>query len=128
MCACPQTLVAMLAARSRAVQTLRAEDESVESFTGRLVAYTSDQAHSSVQKAAMIAGLSDSNFRILASNDDLQLDAGILRRAIEEDKAAGKVPFFVCATVGTTPTGAFDRLPALGTLAQKVRKCCFFLS
>lgn len=104
-------LVALVAARHRALARGAAPEA--------LVAYTSTQAHSSVVKAAMIAGLC----RDASGNDALRfvpvdahyaMDAAALARAIAADRAAGRVPFFVCATLGTTSTTAVDPLRALG--------------
>jgi aromatic-L-amino-acid decarboxylase len=98
------TLCALLAARDRAP-------------AGERVAYASAQAHSSVAKAARIAGVT---LRTIATDAGLALDADALRRAIAEDRAAGRVPCFVCATVGTTSSGAVDPLPALRDLGPGV--------
>jgi aromatic-L-amino-acid decarboxylase len=89
------TLVAMLAARHRA-------------GPGDLVAYASEQAHSSVQKAARIAGV---ELRLVPVRKDLSMDPDALAAMIEEDRH--RKPFFVCATVGTTSSTAIDPLPPL---------------
>jgi aromatic-L-amino-acid/L-tryptophan decarboxylase len=91
------TLVAMLAARHRAKK-------------GDLVAYASEQAHSSVQKATNIAGV---ELRLVPVRGDLSMDPAALDRMIAEDRARGRKPFFVCATVGTTSSTAIDPLPPL---------------
>jgi aromatic-L-amino-acid decarboxylase len=111
------TLVAMVAARHR-VRKLTAARH------GQLVAYTSGQAHSSVAKAAMIAGLcADASggdaLRFVAVDDEFALVPEALADAIAEDRAAGRVPFFVCATVGTTSSTAVDPLPAIGEALWK---------
>jgi aromatic-L-amino-acid decarboxylase len=89
------TLVALLAARDRSPE-------------GERVAYASSQAHSSVAKAARIAGVA-----LRTIETDGALDPAALRAAIEEDRAAGRVPCFVCATIGTTSSGAVDPLTPL---------------
>jgi len=104
-------LVAMVAARHR-VGAGRDAD---------LVAYASSQAHSSIVKAARIAGVCDDaegktqagrrTVRFVPTDADLRMDPTALRAAIREDQAAGRIPFFVCATVGTTSSGAVDPLP-----------------
>jgi len=91
------TLVALLAARHRAGK-------------GDLVAYASEQAHSSVQKAANIAGVA---LRLVPVRDDLAMDAAALAAMIRDDRAKGRKPFFVTATVGTTSSTAIDPLPPL---------------
>lgn len=97
------TLVAMLAARSK----LPREKQPLACV------YTSAQAHSSIVKAAMIAGIADSpddrrRLRLIDTDRNLRLDAAALRRAIDQDIANGLAPAFVCAAMGTTSTGAFD--------------------
>lgn len=113
------TLVALLAARAKALKTLNADGQDARAFKDRLVAYHSDQAHSSVAKAGMIAGLDASQFRKLPSAEDCTFDPDTLATAIAEDKAKGLVPFFVVATSGTTSSGAFDPLSAIGDVAAE---------
>ncbi len=102
------TLAALVAARSRAVRAGASRD--------RVTVYASSEAHSSVVKAAMIAGLADhpgddSRVRSIPAGPGLRMDAGALERALREDRAAGLTPCLVVATLGTTSTGAFDPLP-----------------
>ncbi len=103
------TLCALLAARERASGRGAAAASAPVGGSGcepgSLVYYCSDQAHSSVEKAARIAG-----------DADCRLAAATLRAAIEADLAAGLRPAFLCATVGTTSSNAIDPLPALGEL------------
>lgn len=111
------TLVALLAARHR----VRAA--SPTSARGEPVLYTSPQAHSSVIKAAMIAGLADGPddrrlVRLIDIDDDLAMRPAALASAIAADRAAGLTPAFVCATLGTTGTTAIDRLADLGPIAR----------
>jgi len=99
-------LCAMLAARERVTK-------GVSNKTGapvNLVAYTSTQAHSSVQKAARIAGIGDENIRMIEVDDTFAMNPVALEKAIREDREAGKIPFFVSATVGTTSSMAMDNV------------------
>jgi aromatic-L-amino-acid/L-tryptophan decarboxylase len=110
------TLIAMLAARARMLQ--RADSGSA---SPHLVAYTSTQAHSSVIKAAMIAGLARgpddrAHLRLVDVDDDYAMRPDLLERAIREDLAAGRTPFYVCATVGTTSSTAIDPVPAIASV------------
>lgn len=82
----------------------------------KCVAYISDQTHSSVQKACMIAGVDK---RIVESNDDCQFDAERLELQIQDDLAKGLTPCFVVCTIGTTSTGAVDSLKDLGKICSK---------
>jgi len=94
------TLVAMVAARHR----LRTRRPNVD--PGTLVAYTSTQAHSSVLKATRIAGIE--HLRLVPTDATHALDPNALRSLIAQDTASGRTPFYMCATAGTTSSGAFD--------------------
>jgi aromatic-L-amino-acid decarboxylase len=105
-------LCALLAARERAGGVAEAT---------RLVAYTSEEAHSSIEKGARVAGLRPEQLRLVPADPAtraMQVDA--LRAAVVEDVAAGKVPFFICATVGTTSTHAIDPVDAIADVAGPV--------
>uniref|UniRef100_A0A673BNV0 Histidine decarboxylase n=2 Tax=Sphaeramia orbicularis TaxID=375764 RepID=A0A673BNV0_9TELE len=113
------TLVALLAARKDKILQLRSEldqdvDESI--LNSRLVAYTSDQAHSSVEKAGLITLV---KIRFLPTDEHLSLTGDTLKQAIGEDRRRGLVPFMVCATLGTTGVCAFDRLSELGSVCSE---------
>ena len=110
------TLCAMLAARERSTNN-RSNQTGCD---GKLVAYTSNQAHSSVEKAAMIAGIGRDNLRLVAVDETFAMDPHVLARAIDEDRQKGLVPFFVCATIGTTSSHAMDPLPAIGALCRQL--------
>ncbi|MEC9372258.1 MAG: aminotransferase class V-fold PLP-dependent enzyme, partial [Planctomycetota bacterium] len=104
-------LVAMCAARAAA--------ERRGGERGGLVAYCSSQAHSSVTKAAMIAGIGRDAVRVVDVDDRLAMRAEALREAIREDRAAGRAPLFVCATLGTTSSGAVDPLDGIAVIARE---------
>ncbi|MEM9372827.1 MAG: pyridoxal-dependent decarboxylase [Planctomycetota bacterium] len=107
------TLAALLAARTRLVRDGVPRD--------RITVYTSDQAHSSVVKAAMIAGLADhpedsSRVRLIRSDPELRMEPRELARRIEQDHSDGLVPALVVATLGSTSTGAFDPLGPIASV------------
>jgi aromatic-L-amino-acid decarboxylase len=82
--------------------------------------YTSTQGHSSIEKAARIAGLGDDGVRpIEVDRDTYAMRPAALRTAVEADLAAGVVPALVVATVGTTSTTAVDPLPAIGEICRE---------
>ena len=95
------TLCALLAARWRT-----AGDGPFDT----LCAYTSTQAHSSIEKAMRIAGLPPHHLRVIEVDDAFALRPDALAVAMAEDRAAGLTPFFVVATVGTTSSTALDPL------------------
>lgn len=79
--------------------------------------YLSDQAHSSIRKAGMTLGLGGS-FREIPSSATRTMDTVLLRRALEEDRAAGIRPVAVVATVGTTSTAAVDPVAEVAGLVE----------
>ncbi|MEJ7732269.1 MAG: aminotransferase class I/II-fold pyridoxal phosphate-dependent enzyme [Polyangiaceae bacterium] len=85
----------------------------------RGVAYTSDQAHHSVLRAAVLAGVPAGQVREIESDASLRLDAARLDAAMHADRAAGRVPFLVVASAGTTNTGAVDDLGAVAEVAAR---------
>lgn len=104
-------LAALCSARKRMVDTGR--DRS------SMCIYTSDQAHSSIVKAAMVAGLADgpedrSRVRLIPTDKTLRMDVSALLEAIKRDQFAGLTPCMVSTTQGTTSTGAYDPLARIG--------------
>jgi glutamate/tyrosine decarboxylase-like PLP-dependent enzyme len=83
--------------------------------------YFSDQAHSSLEKALRVLGLPSENARKIACDANYRLPVRELERAIEKDRAAGKRPFCVIASAGTTNTGAIDPLRELSRLCKEQR-------
>ncbi len=102
------TLCALLAARERVTHF----NSNRRGCDGRLVAYTSSQAHSSIEKNVQIAGIGRENLRLISVDANFAMDASALSDQIRKDMAAGLTPFFVCATVGTTSSNAMDPLCA----------------
>jgi aromatic-L-amino-acid/L-tryptophan decarboxylase len=109
------SLSALLAARERATGFQSNE----KGCDGRLVAYTSTQAHSSIEKAVKIAGLGKENLRLIEVDSTFAMDPQALGRRIESDRRAGLKPCFVSATVGTTSSNALDPLPEIGRVCKK---------
>jgi aromatic-L-amino-acid/L-tryptophan decarboxylase len=107
-------LCALLAARERSTQFASNE----QGCDGRLVAYTSTQAHSSIEKAVRIAGLGRRNLRLIEVDARFAMRADALERQMNQDRQAGLRPCFVSATVGTTSSNGVDPLPALGRLCR----------
>ena len=105
------TLTALVAARY-------AVDPSGD-MVSRLTVYTSEQAHSSVQRAAWIAGIPRTNIRAIDTDDDFRMRVDVLRDTIAADRAAGLVPFLVAASAGTTNTGAVDPLGDIADLCAR---------
>jgi aromatic-L-amino-acid/L-tryptophan decarboxylase len=108
-------LCALLTARERATGFECNEHGS----NGRLVAYTSTQAHSSVEKAVKIAGLGRANLRQIEVDERFAMRADLLAEQIARDLKVGLKPCFVSATVGTTSSNGIDPLPEIGRLCRK---------
>jgi aromatic-L-amino-acid/L-tryptophan decarboxylase len=107
-------LCALLAARERATNS----ESNRRGCDGRLVAYTSTQAHSSVEKAVGIAGLGKDNLRQIEVDNRFAMRPERLVERIAEDRAAGLTPCFVSATVGTTSSNALDPIARIGAICR----------
>ncbi|XP_010447940.1 PREDICTED: probable tyrosine decarboxylase 2 isoform X1 [Camelina sativa] len=112
---CEAVLVVVLAARDRILKQVG------KTVLPQLVVYASDQTHSSFRKACLIGGIHEDNIRLLRT--DSSTNYGLLPESLEEaishDLAKGFIPFFICATVGTTSSAAVDPLVPLGKIAKK---------
>ncbi|KAH1129846.1 hypothetical protein J1N35_001224 [Gossypium stocksii] len=107
-------LVVLLAARDKVLRMVG--KDALE----KLVVYASDQTHSSLQKACQIAGIHPENCRLLkaTSSTNYALSPEFLSETISQDLTIGLIPFFLCATVGTTSSTAVDPLLSLGKIAK----------
>lgn len=131
-------LVALVAARKRALDRFIAANPNATAQPGMMV-YTSSQAHSSVIKAAMVAGLcagpnpdahdasligpigrgaQQSGVRLIPVDDSGAMPTDLLQAAVESDVRAGRLPVLICATTGTTASMGFDNIRAAGTIAR----------
>lgn len=116
------TLICLLASRTEAISRYRNSNETEGStlddaeISSRLVAYCSDQAHSSVEKAGLIGLV---KLRYIESDNAFAMRAAKLKEAIENDKKMNLIPFFVCATLGTTAACAFDNIEAIGPICER---------
>jgi aromatic-L-amino-acid decarboxylase len=110
------TLVATLASLHRA-SSGRWRSDGIDR---RYTIYTSSQGHSSIEKAARIAGLGDGALRLIdVDPETLALRPASLSAAVAADLASGKVPALVVATIGTTSTTAVDPLPEIGAICRE---------
>src|SRR5262249_19577134 len=100
-----------------AVVTARRERLPPDFLKGTL--YASDQAHHSVQKAAMLAGFPPDQVRVIGTGPDFRIDLSALTRTIRADREQGYRPFLVVGSAGTTNTGAVDDLEALADVAAR---------
>ena len=109
------SLCALLAARERTTG-YQGNERGVRQ---ELTVYTSNQAHSSIEKAVMIAGIGREQLRLIRVDDAFAMDLEALAAAIESDLAAGRTPCFVSATVGTTSSNGLDDLRGIGALCRE---------
>jgi aromatic-L-amino-acid decarboxylase len=111
------TLVALVCARERSSRYSLARG-GMQAESKPLVVYVSDQSHSSVEKAALLAGFGRANVRKIATDDGFAMRPDALATAIDADLAAGNVPCAVVATTGTTASTALDPLGAIAPLSR----------
>ena len=111
-------MVAMLAARERATDHAQT-GAGVLGFGKRLAVYTTDQAHSSVRKAALLAGFAADDIRVIDTDPWTRaMRPEALVAQIETDVVEDIVPAVIVASSGSTGTTAFDPLPALADAAE----------
>ncbi len=111
------TLVALLCARERATDYGAARG-GLQAHDRPLTVYMSSQSHSSVEKAALLAGFGRDNLRVVAVDERYRMRPDALREAIAADAAHGLSPCAVVATVGSTATTAIDPLLPLAEVAR----------
>lgn len=113
-------LHALAAAREATNLSVRREGlAGREGVVPRLRIYTSDQAHSSIEKAAITLGIGEANVQRVRSDKLFRLDVAALRAAIEEDLRAGHKPFAVVATVGTTSATSVDPVREIAAVCRE---------
>ncbi len=85
----------------------------------RLRLYTSEQAHSSIEKAAITLGIGLEGVRKIPVDSEFRMVPDLLEKAIREDRQAGWLPFCVVATVGTTSTTSIDPVPEIAKICRQ---------
>lgn len=108
-----------LAAARQVVPGLNVRQQGLAASPARLRLYASEQAHSSIEKAAITLGLGQSSLRKIPVDDQYRMDVEALGRAIREDRSSGWKPFCVVATVGTTSTTSIDPVPRIAELCER---------
>jgi aromatic-L-amino-acid/L-tryptophan decarboxylase len=108
------TLHAIAAARESAFPENRSEGGLRDA-----VLYTSEQAHSSVEKGAITLGVGQRNVRKIRVDAEFRMRPDLLEAAILDDRRAGHKPFCICATVGTTSTASIDPVPEIADIAER---------
>ena len=113
------TLHALAAARHAAVPDVRSDGLAARPEIGRLRVYCSDQAHSSVDKAAIVLGLGHGSISRVPSDHQFRMRADALASALAADRAAGTTPVAVVATIGTTSTTSADPVGEIAAICRQ---------
>lgn len=113
------SLLALAAAREAAVPELRQRGLLGRPDLPPLTVYCSEQAHSSIDKACLMLGLGLDQLRKIPVDADFRLIPDALAQAVAADRAAGRRPLAVVATVGTTSTTSIDPVPAIAELCRR---------
>ncbi|MFB3776924.1 MAG: aspartate aminotransferase family protein [Bryobacteraceae bacterium] len=87
--------------------------------SGGLILYASEHAHSSIEKGAIAVGIGRENVRKIGADSEFRMRTELLAEAIEADLKAGKKPFCVVATVGTTSSASVDPVAEVAEVAEK---------
>ncbi len=111
--------LALAAARQRAIPTARTRGLLGQAELPRHIVYTSDQTHSSIDKAAIALGLGVEAVRRLPADSNLRLVPQDLEQALAADLAAGLKPLAVVVTAGTTSTGAIDPIARVAEICRR---------
>ena len=112
------TLCALLTAREKAT-SWKTNELGFLTISRKLIVYTSEEAHSSTEKGAKIAGFGKDNIRFIPPDNKFSMCANALRKEIQSDLDKGFVPTCVVASIGTTGVGAVDPIKKIATLCKE---------
>jgi aromatic-L-amino-acid decarboxylase len=113
------SMIAVAAAREALNLRIREDGMAGRSDLPRLTMYTSEQSHSSIEKGGIVLGIGQRNIRKIEVDAEFCMKPDRLAAAIEEDRRSGCVPFFACATVGTTSTTSIDPVPEIADICTR---------
>jgi aromatic-L-amino-acid decarboxylase len=113
------SLCAMAAAREFANLDIRNKGLTGRNDLPQLRMYTSDQAHSSIEKAAIVLGIGQENIQKIASDENYRMNVVELEAAIKNDIQQGRKPICVIATIGTTSTTSVDPVDKIAVICRK---------
>jgi aromatic-L-amino-acid/L-tryptophan decarboxylase len=109
----PANLMALAMAREAKVP---ANETGVNS---QAILYASEQVHMSIPKSIALLGIGRNNLRLIPTDANFRLIPSELKKAIEQDKTAGKTPIAIVASAGTVNTGAIDPLHEIAGIARQ---------
>jgi aromatic-L-amino-acid/L-tryptophan decarboxylase len=113
------TMYALAAAREAAGLDIRTRGMAGRTDLPPLRMYTSDQAHSSVEKACIALGLGQEGLRKIPTDAAFRMRADLLGEVVAEDVAAGVRPLAVVASVGTTSTTSIDPVREIADICER---------
>lgn len=113
------TLIALAAARESAGIDVGAQGLGGREGLPGMRVYASAEAHSSIEKACMTLGLGRAGLARVPTNDAFAMDVGALEAAIAADRAAGRLPIAIVATIGTTSSTSVDPVAAIAAIAER---------
>lgn len=114
------TLMALLTARTRTIAQYKKDhpeikDDDNHFIMSRLIAYSSSESHSSVERGGRLCGI---KMRLLPTDANYSLRGETLENAIKEDLQKGLIPFCLVSTLGTTPCCSYDNIMELGPICK----------
>jgi aromatic-L-amino-acid decarboxylase len=112
------TLCAIITARESLTNFASNKEGLYNYANSPLVLYCSNQAHSSITKAARIAGIGDNHIRYILTDNSCRMDTKVLLQTIKKDIEEGFIPTCIVATIGTTSSGAVDSLKEITEIAR----------
>ena len=112
------TLIALICARERTTD-YSSNGGGLQAETQPLIVYTSAHSHSSVDKAALLAGFGRANIRIVAHDEHYAMKPDVLAAAIDADVRAGLKPCAIVVTAGSTTSTALDPIEAVAAVAKQ---------
>ncbi len=112
------TLVALISGRER-TSNYALMNKGMQNSDAPLIVYTSSEAHSGVNKAALLAGFGHNNTRLVPTDEHNAMSPLALKKIIQQDLVKGNRPCIVVATTGTTAATAMDPLDAIGDITQR---------
>jgi aromatic-L-amino-acid decarboxylase len=113
------SMCAMAAAREAINLQIREKGLAGRSELPQLRAYSSEEAHSSIEKAAIVLGLGQRGLRKIPTDEAFRMDAHALEKAVTSDIDVGIRPVCVIATIGTTSTTSVDPVKQIATICSK---------
>jgi aromatic-L-amino-acid decarboxylase len=111
------TLVSLLTAREK--YSNYEINESGFKVDDQFTVYCSEETHSSIERAVKVAGIGKKNLRKIPVDENFSMDAGELKKAIQDDLEAGNQPMAIVATIGTTGSTAIDPLDEIAAIKKE---------